>query len=111
MPVDFHEIIPCALGAVASPLLAIAPFGLKYRHAPRWFRSGFFLAAPFIFVWALTGLYLALHETNHHTHLPFTQFWFLHCTHLTVGGMGLGVLLMLVISPEFYRRHDRAANL
>jgi len=110
MTMDLHKIIPCALGIIASPLFVALPFSGRYRHAPRWFRSGFFLAAPFIFAWALTGLYLALHETNHHTHLPFTQFWFLHCTHLTVGGMGLGVLLMLVISPEFYRRHDRAAN-
>jgi hypothetical protein len=107
---DLHEIIPCALGAVVSPLLLVAPFSRKYRRAPRWLRSGFLLAAPLIFAWAATGLYLALHETNHHTDLPFPQFWFVHCTHLTVGGMGLGILLMLVISPELYRRHDRAFN-
>jgi len=111
MPVDFNEIIPCALGAIASPLLVMAAFSRKYRNAPRWLRSGFLVAAPFIFAWALTGLYLALHETNHHTDLPFTQFWFVHCIHLTVGGMGLGILLILVISPEFYRRHDRAFNI
>ena len=110
MTVDFHEIIPCALGAVGSPLLALAPFSPKYRNAPRWLRTGFLLAAPLVFAWAMTGLYLALHETNHHTYLPFTQFWFVHCTHLTMGGMGLGILLTLFISPEFYRRYDRAAN-
>ena len=29
--------------------------------------------------------------------------------HLATGGMGLGILVMLLISPEFYRRHDRGA--
>jgi hypothetical protein len=105
--VDFHEIIPCALGVIGSPFLAVAPFSRRYRQAPRWLRSGFLLAAPLVLAWALLGLYLALHETNHHTHLSPATFWFVHCMHLTAGGMGLGILVTLVISPEFYRRHDR----
>jgi hypothetical protein len=36
-------------------------------------------------------------------------FWTVHCVHLTLGGMGLGILISLAISPEFYRRHDREA--
>jgi hypothetical protein len=110
MTVDLHKIIPCALGIIASPLFLALPFSRRYRDAPRWLRAGFLLAAPLVLAWGITGVYLAVHETNHHNDLPFTQFWFLHCTHLTVGGMGLGVLITLVISPEFYRRHDRTAN-
>jgi len=110
MTVDLHEIIPCALGIIASPLFLALPFSRRYRDAPRWLRAGFLLAAPLVLAWGITGVYLAVHETNHHTDLPFTQFWFLHCTHLTVGGMGLGVLITLVISPEFYRRYDGTAK-
>jgi len=110
MTVDLHKIIPCALGIIASPLFLALPFSRRYRDAPRWLRAGFLLAAPLVLAWGITGVYLAAHETNHHTDLPFTQFWFLHCTHLTVGGMGLGVLITLVISPEFYRRYDGTAK-
>ncbi len=108
MTVDLHKIIPCILGIIASPFFAALPFSRRYCDAPRWVRAGFLLVAPLVFVWGITGVYLAMHETNHYTDLPFPRFWFFNCTHLTVGGMGLGILLSLVISREFYRRHDRA---
>jgi hypothetical protein len=107
---DLHLAVPYALVGVGSVLLLFAPFSRKYRHAPRWIRSGFLIASPLGFAWSGLGFYLLSHQIGTHTDLSWTRFWLLHCTYLTVGGMGLGILITLVISPEFYRRHDRGAN-
>jgi hypothetical protein len=103
---DLHLAVPYALAGVGSVLLLFAPFTRKYRHAPRWLRAGFLIASPLGLAWSALGFYLLSHRVGTQTDLHWSRFWFLHCTYLTVGGMALGVLITLVISPEFYRRHD-----
>jgi len=107
---DLHYAIPYAIVAVGSVLLLIAQFSRRFRRSSLWFRSAFLLGSIAGIAWSALGSYLALHRTGTHTTLSWSRFWFLHCTYLTVGGMGLGMLISLVISPEFYRRSDRSAH-
>jgi hypothetical protein len=41
---------------------------------------------------------------NGHTTLPWAQFWMLAHTKSNLGGFGVGILLALLVNPEFYRR-------
>ena len=107
---DLQYVVLYALVAVGSAWLFLASFRRKYRNAPRWFRSGFLIASPLGLAWSALGFYLLSHRVGPHTDLPWPRFWFLHCTYLTVGGMALGIFITLVISPEFYRRHDSDAS-
>src|SRR2546430_2148407 len=107
---DLHYAVPYTLVAIGSVLLSVAPFSRKYRYAPRWIRSGFLIASPLGLAWSGLGFYLLWHHVDTHTDLSWSRFWFLHCTYLTVGGMALGIFITLVISPDFYKRHDRSAG-
>jgi amino acid transporter len=103
---DLHLAIPYVTIGVGSAFIFFAPFSRQYRHAPRWIRSGFFIAAPLGLAWSAIGFYLLSHATGDHTDLRWSRFWALDHLHATLGGMGLGILIILVISPDFYRRHD-----
>jgi hypothetical protein len=39
-----------------------------------------------------------------HTTLPWAQFWMLDHAKSYLGGFGVGILLALLVNPEFYRR-------
>jgi len=50
-------------------------------------------------------MYLMRHTTAQgHTTLPWAQFWMLDHTKSNLGGFGVGILLALLVNPEFYRR-------
>jgi hypothetical protein len=102
--------IPYIIAALGCFLLLIAPFTRRFRDAPRWIRSGFLIASPLGLAWSGLGFYLLSHHVGTHTDLSWSRFWFLHCTYLTVGGMALGIFITLVVSPDFYKRHDRGAS-
>ncbi len=98
-----------AASAVGCTLLLMAPFSSRYRRAPRWIRSGFFLAAPLGIIWGVLGIYLAAHQTRGPTDPNWPQFWHIHFVHTSLGGMALGILISLAISPDLYKRWDRVA--
>jgi hypothetical protein len=107
---DLHYAILYALVTVGSVLLLLAQFSRKFRRSSLWFRWVFLLGCVSGIAWSALGSYLALHRTGGHTTMPWSRFWFLHCTYLTFGGVALGMLVSLVLSPEFYRRVDRRAH-
>ncbi len=105
---NLHHAIPDAAIAVGSALCFFAPFRSKYRRAPRWIRSGFFIVAPLGLAWSALGFYLLSHHTGEHTDLSWPRFWALEQLHMTLGRMVLGILILMALSPDLYRRHDHS---
>jgi hypothetical protein len=106
---NLHEMIPCTIGVVGSGLLLVAPFSRKYRDASRWLHSVFFLASPVVFGWGALGVFLSLHRHGQRSDLSWPRFWFLDHLHSNLAGFGLGLLIALLMNPEFWQRSPRSA--
>jgi hypothetical protein len=74
--------------------LAFAP---KYRTASRWLRSVCLILGINGFIWTALGLTLLLcaPQLSKQLHLSLDH-WMSH-----LGGMGLGLAISLILSPEF----------
>ena len=97
----FNHVV-VGIGAI---LLFVAPFFGSYRSAPLYIRILLFLTGPVGVCWSIVGIYLMRHTTAQgHTTLPWAQFWMLDHAKSNLGGFGVGILLALLVNPEFYRR-------
>src|SRR5437867_11013255 len=83
------------------PLLSLAflflTFAPKYRRTSVWLRSVSFILSINGLIWSALGFTLLLKAS----HLPrqirlFMDHWMSH-----LGGIGLGLLISLILSPEF----------
>jgi hypothetical protein len=90
-----------AIVAIGSLLLATVPFVPRYRSASLWLRLGFFLIGPIGIAWSGLGFYLRLNERGDRTLLSWPRFWALDHIKANIAGLALGMLLCLVLSPEF----------
>jgi peptidoglycan biosynthesis protein MviN/MurJ (putative lipid II flippase) len=107
---DMHYAILIAIVAVGSVVLLFRQLSRRFRHSSLWFRSAFLLASLFGITWSALGFLLLSHQKAGHTDLLWPRFWTLHCLFLIVGGVALGVLIALIISPEFWRRSGQTAS-
>jgi hypothetical protein len=99
--------------AAGSLTLAMAPFLSKYRSASFWLRSGLFIIGPVGIAWSGLGFYLLRHQKDGRTLLSWSQFWALDQFKSNLSGLAVGMLLCLVLSPEFrsfVRRKPKASN-
>jgi hypothetical protein len=99
--------------AIGAALLALAPFLSKYRNASFWLRCGLFLIGPVGIAWSGLGFYLLRHQKDGRTLLSWPQFWALDHMKSNLSGLAVGMLLCLMLSPEFrsfLRRKPKASN-
>jgi len=100
---DLHYAVPDTIIGIGSILLLFAPRSPQYRGGPRWIRVGFLLAGVCGIGCSALGFYL------HLVALHWARYWLLHYIHVTLGGMALGILILMILSPDFYRsRKDQA---
>ena len=102
--VNWHIFNHVVVG-IGAILLFVAPFFGSYRSAPFYIRILLLLSGSVGVGWSIVGIYLMRHMTAQgHTTLPWAQFWMLDHTKSNLGGFGVGILLALLVNPEFYRR-------
>jgi hypothetical protein len=102
--VNIHVVNHLIIG-IGAVLLFVAAFLGRYRQVPMHVRILLLLNGPVGVSWSIIGIYLMQHtNANAHTTLPWTQFWMLSHTKSNLGGFGVGILLALLINPEFYTR-------
>jgi hypothetical protein len=107
--VNSHIVSHTVVG-IGAILLFVAPFFGRTRSAPLHVRVLLLVMGPVGPGWSIIGIYLLRHTTAEgHTALPWPQFWMLAHTKSNLGGLGVGILLALLINPEFWRR-KRSAN-
>src|SRR5260370_12704418 len=109
----WHYGISYGIVAVGSLTLTMAPLLSKYRSASFWLRCGLFLIGPVGIAWSGLGFYLLRHQKDGRTLLSWSQFWALDHMKSNLGGLAVGMLLCLVLSPEFRsfrRRNPKASN-
>ena len=104
---DPHYVIPYTIGVVGAVILLFFPFSL-YRYASWRLRFLFLLASPALLAWAGLGFFLLSHEQAHHSDLSYAKLWSLSHLKSDLGGVALGLLIALVISPEFRKRPRRS---
>jgi hypothetical protein len=107
---NLHEAIPKAIVAIGSALVLFAPFSRKYRDASLWLRSASFVGSLFLLAWSILGFFLLFHAKGEHTDLSWPRFWMLSHLKSDLGGIGAGILVALVTSPEFRRRSARRSK-
>ena len=108
-----HYGISYVIVAIGAALLALAPFLSKYRNASLWLRCGLFLIGPVGIAWSALGFYLLRHQKDGRTLLSWPQFWAFDHMKSNVSGLAVGMLLCLMLSPEFrsfLRRKPKASN-
>jgi len=99
---DVYDAVLCALGVIFATAMLFAPFTRRFRDASRWLRSVWFAASLLLLPWNVLRLVCFFS--------PFTCWqhpWLSGRIPLHIGGVGLGMLLALVTSPEFRERHSR----
>src|SRR5438128_1306540 len=107
---DLYKAMPHAIVAIASALLLFAPFTRKYRDASLWLRSAWLVGSVFLLTCSVLGLFLLSHEKGEHSDLSWPRFWMLSHLKSDIGGIGTGILLALVTSPEFRKRSARLSQ-
>ena len=93
----FH-IVTLTAGLGGGLLLMIAPFTQRGRNSSRWIRSTLLIVAPVTIVWSAIGFLLLfrggdLSVQAHHT---------LSVVKTGLGGIAVGLLIALFLSPEFW---------
>jgi hypothetical protein len=99
--------------AIGSVALALAAFFSKFRAASFWLRCGLFLTGPIGIAWSGLGFYLLRHQKDGRTLLSWPRFWALDHMKSNLSGLAVGMLLCLVLSPEFrsfVRRKTKTSN-
>ena len=100
MPLDTYKAVGHAMAAICSAVLLFAPFIRKYRDASRWLLSVWFIGSLF----TLASNVFTLVRLSHFTYALATFV----DTPSFIGGVGAGMLLAVVTSPEFRRRSARS---
>lgn len=106
----WHYGLSYIIVAVGAVVLALAPFLSKYRNASLWLRSGLFLIGPVAIAWSALGLYLLRHQKDGRTLLSWPRFWALDHLKSNLAGLAVGMLLCLILSPEFRSFARRKPN-
>jgi Trk-type K+ transport system membrane component len=89
------SIFLCVVGIMFGSL----PLILAFRGLPRWIRVALHTAgAAFI---AAAGLYITLDSLGSRVSPQLHQIIFGHV--VLIGGMGFGILLLLVVSGEYFK--------
>lgn len=107
---DLNKAILLAIGTICSALGLFAPFSRKYRDASGWLRSVWFVGSIFLLTWSILELVLLSHEKGGHSDLSWARFLIIDHWKSDIGGMGAGILLALVTSPEFRKRSLRSSQ-
>ena len=107
--VDRYLAIGYGIALIGSVVLFIAPFSPWYRGASRWMRLVFLLSGLFALAWGLLGFFLLSQQRGQPSELSWPRFWALEHLHSEVGGVGLGLLIALIINPDFWRRTGRGS--
>lgn len=95
---------------VGSILLLSSPVQPRYRTAPLWMRAALVLAGLFGITSAILQLYLVEHEgRTGHTQPRRARFSALDHLREDVAMIGLGILICLILNPEFWKRGRKAA--
>jgi hypothetical protein len=84
----------CLLGSVWLSAQAYLP---KYRNATRWIRSAIGFSGFLCAAWSGLGLFLIANGQN----LGSRSFWALDHTKSMLCGVLVGILLMVMTSPEY----------
>jgi hypothetical protein len=75
------------------------PLVAAFRELPRWIRVALHTAGAAFF--AAAGLYVTLGALGSHVSPRLHQIIFGHV--VLIGGMGFGILLLLVVSGEYFK--------
>jgi hypothetical protein len=90
-------IASCAL-AVAGAVIGSLPLTGGFRSLPRWIRIAQFLVGiTFI---SSSGIAFYLYSAGERLPYPLHQFLFYHV--VAIAGMGLGIILLLLVSGEYF---------
>ena len=92
-----------ATAAVFGIVIMITPFVRRFRDASLWLRLGLFVGGALPTAWSALGFYLLLHEADGKTSLPYSRFWAVEHMKSNIAGLGVGMLLCLILSPESRR--------
>jgi hypothetical protein len=98
---DLHYAIPAAIVAAGSLFLVCAPFLSRFRNASLWLRLCLFFSGPIGITWSGIAFYLLMHEKDGHTLLSWPRFWALDHMKSNIAGLAVGMLICIVLSPEF----------
>src|SRR5712691_7718570 len=84
------------LGVIGSIILFSMVFNSRGRTGSDWVRIALWMAAPIVLGWSLLGFSLTFASAR----LSLATYHFLYYTEAIFAGMGLGILLLLLISGE-----------
>jgi hypothetical protein len=98
---DPHIMITNGLITIGSILIFVAPFTPTFRDAPPWMRRAMFLAGFVAMLRAGLGFYL---ESLYSADPNSPSYWALNSIRSLISGIGIGILITLVLSREFWRR-------
>jgi len=96
--------------AILCVFLLFVPFTRRFRDASRWLHVAFVAGSLFVITWSVLGLFLLSHQIADHTDLPWPRFWALSHMKSDIGGIGAGILVAVVTSPEFRSRRRRVKS-
>lgn len=98
---DVYDAVLCALGGMFATAMLFAPFTRRFRQASCWLRSVWFAASLLALAWSVLRLVCFFS--------PFTcwQHSWLSRIPSLIGGVGFGMLLAVMTSPEFRERNAR----
>src|SRR5580704_7071954 len=100
---DLFQVGLEMLGTIFGVVIMTAPFLRRFRGGSLWLRLSFFIGGLLLVGHFALGLYLLLHKVHGKTSLPLPRFWALDHLEWGFGGLGLGVLACLFLSPECRR--------
>ena len=98
------------MAAIAAAVSLFAPFARKYRGASGWLRSVWFIGSALVLTWGIVTLYRTASERADPPPAHLERSRFLSRIEAGIAGVGAGMLLALVTSPEFRRRSARRSQ-
>ena len=85
-------------GPVSLGVLCCMAFTPRFRVASLWLRLGLICQLPLAIAWCVVGLYLLDHARS--PEAASLRMWDLAQRKSLIGGVGVGSLLLVVLSPE-----------
>jgi len=110
VPIALYKAILCVMVAIGSAVSLFAPFARKYRDASGWLRSVWFIGSALLLTWSTLTLYRMAGERGDHSLGRPERSRVVSRIESGIGGVGAGMLLALVTSPEFRRRSARRSQ-
>lgn len=92
------RIVTLAAGFGGGFLLMIAPFTQRGRASSRWIRSALLIVGTVTLVWSALGFLLVFRGGEISAQARHT----LSVTKTFLGGIAVGLLIALLLSPEFW---------